>query len=677
MISRSWKDCKLIVDGETVVLQNAAICSRWRLNSEGLALVSLENRATGYCWEGMGTAPVCMTPPQVQPEWDTQILETDLRSRRWRVQCTWRDGCRSVCRWFVLYPESPFLTTGTRWENPPEDAFRRLEQRGAVPTGAEEPPVPGATSFVFGDVMMVVPLPRAHLRWSCIRLVDQTDVHDTLVWEQSALVYPAECVECSGSFLAIEDVVTGESLLVGRHAPITPAPGPQFRLERGSLYVLQNGCAGPIPEGAVGCDCVLGVGAGERLWEAYRRFYRLGWQAPWQSRAMLTSNTWGDRNRDSRVCEAFLVEEIRRAAIIGLDAVQIDDGWQKGTTQNSASPHGGVWEGYYGVDPDFWTPHPVRFPNGLEPVASYAASQGVALGLWFSPDSSKEFANWRRDADTLLNLWCRYKVAIFKLDGVKLSTPLARKRYLSLLERVSALSQRQILLQQDITAQERMGYLAERQYGTLFVENRYTDFANYYPHRTLRNLWMLCRYIPAQRMQFEVPNPRRNTERYQDDPFAPERYSMDYLFASVMPAQPLLWMELSGLGEGDWSCLERIIAIFRQHRDAMWRCDVRPIGQEPSGQAFTGFVWQEPQQRREGYLLLLREYTRAESFAFFEAPRQADLRLLCANHPVSSEYRHDGTLHAHFVQPRTYAFYRWTTTATQANSDIAAQRPPV
>ena len=42
-----------------------------------------------------------------------------------------------------------------------------------------------------------------------------------------------------------------------------------------------------------------------------------------------------------------------------------------------------------------------------------------------------------------------------------------------------------------------MGYLAAREYGTLFVENRYTDFGNYYPHRTLRNLWMLARYVPC------------------------------------------------------------------------------------------------------------------------------------------------------------------------------------
>ena len=128
------------------------------------------------------------------------------------------------------------------------------------------------------------------------------------------------------------------------------------------------------------------------------------------------------------------------------------------------------------------------------------------------------------------------------------------------------------MLQQDITAEQRMGYLAAREYGTLFVENRYTDFGNYYPHRTLRNLWMLARYVPAQRMLFELLNPARNTERYRADPLAPGRYTADYLFASVMAAQPLLWMELSGLGRQDAARLQQIIGVSAPGGDVGVRC---------------------------------------------------------------------------------------------------------
>ena len=66
--------------------------------------------------------------------------------------------------------------------------------------------------------------------------------------------------------------------------------------------------------------------------------------------------------------------------------------------------------------------------------------------------------------------WRTYGVAVFKLDGVKLRTPAARAKYLSLLEMVTAPSGRRVMLQQDITAEQRMGYLAAREYGTLFVD---------------------------------------------------------------------------------------------------------------------------------------------------------------------------------------------------------------
>ncbi len=434
----------------------------------------------------------------------------------------------------------------------------------------------------------------------------------------------------------------------------------QFLLAENCLCVLQNGCAGAPPAGTVGCTCVLGTAPAERLWEQYRAFYRLGWQAPWQRHVLLLSNTWGDRNRDARVCETFVLQEIDRAAALGLDTVQIDDGWQKGTTVNSARPLGGVWEGYYAADADFWTPHPERFPRGLYPVAEHAAARGVALGLWFSPDSSGEFANWRRDAETLLRLWRTYGVAVFKLDGVKLRTPAARAKYLSLLEMVTAQSGRCVMLQQDITAEQRMGYLAAREYGTLFVENRYTDFGNYYPHRTLRNLWMLARYVPAQRMLFELLNPARNTERYRADPLAPGRYTADYLFASVMAAQPLLWMELSGLGRQDAARLQQIIGVYRLHREAMWACDVRPVGQEPDGRSFTGFAFTSPCGQK-GYLLLFRENVPESAFTFTRMPQKARLRLLCANGPVGQGYTPAGDLCLRFAAPRTYAFYQWQT----------------
>ena len=58
----------------------------------------------------------------------------------------------------------------------------------------------------------------------------------------------------------------------------------------------------------------------------------------------------------------------------------------------------------------------------------------------------------------------------------------------------------------DVTAGRRWGYHYGNEYGNLFLENRYTDWSNYYPHWTLRNLWMLSRYVPPQNLQIEFLN---------------------------------------------------------------------------------------------------------------------------------------------------------------------------
>ena len=179
-------------------------------------------------------------------------------------------------------------------------------------------------------------------------------------------------------------------------------------------------------------------------------------------------NTWGDRSQDSRVCEEFMLKEIEAGAKLGVDIIQIDDGWQKGVTVNSKARKSSIWEGFYAADPDFWTVHPQRFPHGLKPLVKNAAAHGIRFGLWFAPDSSHEFANWRRDVDTILNLHRMYGISSFKLDSVNLLSKKAETNYLNFLTAVERESNNRIALNLDCTAQNRQGYVMWKQFGSLF-----------------------------------------------------------------------------------------------------------------------------------------------------------------------------------------------------------------
>ena len=213
-----------------------------------------------------------------------------------------------------------------------------------------------------------------------------------------------------------------------------------------------------------------------------------------------------------------------------------------------------------------------------------------------------------------------------------------------------------VTVQMDVTRNDRLNYLCGRQYGTVFVENRYTWTANSFPHRILRNLWMISRYLPASRFQFELLNPDLNADKYAPaDPFAPQRYSMDYLFASVMLSNPLFWMEMQFLPARRREELARIMPIWKGLQKQLAQADVCPIGEKPSGRSMTGFCIFT--NGTPAYLLLFREVT-DRTQAWIPAPvEKAETEILAANGAckVSVENRF---VSAEFESPRSYALVK-------------------
>ena len=317
----------------------------------------------------------------------------------------------------------------------------------------------------------------------------------------------------------------------------------------------------------------------------------------------IISNTWGDRSQDKCVCEEFIKKEIDKACFLGVDIVQIDDGWQQGATANSVLAKSNVWGSGYRDNKDFWNIHKDKFPNGFSGITEYAKSKGIKLGLWFSPDAKNSYEAWQEDAKTLCDLYDKYNIEHFKVDGVTVADKESEENLVSFLTYVDSHAKGKVTFNLDITAGERLGYLFNRKFGELFVENRYTDWGNYYPHNTLRNLWQLSKYIPSTKMQFEVLNPERNKDKYTDD-LAPSAYDIDYIFASVMVANPLIWMEMSSLSEDNLNKLQSIISVYRKFRNDFLY--VEPIGDTPDGFSLTGF---RIYGKDNNYVILLKELT--------------------------------------------------------------------
>lgn len=465
------------------------------------------------------------------------------------------------------------------------------------------------------DQLERLPLAAWHTELGVVELMDRTDGHDNLAAERVWRIGPKEAIKVATCLATITDPLADAGLALLKHAPlpdVRPVKNAEDVIASDRLVRLRGHGAGA--EGQGYAWSVVGWQGGR--WERSAALHRL--QSCFRvfrpgRDGLLVSNTWGDRNRDARINEPFVQAEIAAGAALGVDVCQVDDGWQKGITANSAqAAKGGVWNGFWAADPQFWTPHPQRFPNGLAGLAAAAKARGMGFGLWFAPDSSNDFCNWEKDAAVLIDCHQRLGIRHIKVDGVKAHTKAGEINLQQFLARVRSGTDGALSIDLDVTAEVRPGYFGAMQVGPLFLENRYSDWRSWHPHATLRNLWQLAWYVAPQRLRIEFLNPERNQDKYGDDPLAPMRYATDYPFATTLVANPLAWFEVSNLSAETAKPITALAQVWRQHRDELHAGTVLPIGDCPSGAAWTGFC-----SRGEGVaqVLVFRERTREASCA--------------------------------------------------------------
>ncbi|MEM6315748.1 MAG: alpha-galactosidase, partial [Planctomycetota bacterium] len=471
----------------------------------------------------------------------------------------------------------------------------------------------------FAGLFDLLPMADRHLTLTRVDLRGVTDEHHEIAaTTRTNFIGAPRRLGLTGNLFSIDDPHTGTGLVLVRHGMLPASAYPPRRgsadlqLHRGTIALLDattRPTDEPTDDGWFESDwhallAYTGGPAGRtRLLQRYEQHLR----RPELSPRRMLSNTWGDRGRDGRLGEQFLLDEVDAAADLGVDIVQIDDGWQAGRSANSVDPTGGKWTGFW-EDETFWDPHPQRLPNGLEPILAATAKHDLRLGLWYAPDSADDFANWPRDVERILQLHQRYGVDHFKLDSVDITSGRGQANFDKLLDGLRVGSGGRVVLDLDATAGRRPDYLGRPDTGPVFVENRYTDWGNYQPHLTLRALWQLTHWIDPARLRFEWLNPDRNTDRYpQASPLAPSAMGIDYLFAITMVAQPLAWLELQQLDAARRETLRPLVRRWCGHRDAWSGASVLPIGAAPGGGSWTGFQIVTADESAATHVVLFRE----------------------------------------------------------------------
>lgn len=695
-MTHSGTHCYASLEEGQLTVGTPLIERSWKLGPDGLIPLALTDRSKRTEWLDAAVAADqaafkhlafdAVGGYELRQRFDD---EERRAPRHLLVELTAQAGSVDLKWQFRLYDDTPlirqsvYLRKSAAAGNAARDGAQTVDglavgEAATNGNGVERKPSRGYSPAESIDFLPLAPL---HCRWQTVDLIDVTDHSNNLVTASEGLLYTnATPLTRTGQLISFDQTLTGAGLLVIKESPARIGQlheAGDFVISSKRLWVIGSGVTGQDLELAQGewveaYGCAIGVYAGGAFGKAglMRRYHSCLQASRGEDDCYVMSNTWGDRSRDGRVTESFILQELDIAARLGITHVQIDDGWQKGATSNSVIP-GGTWADYYSKHADFWDVHPERFPNGLESVAQRARELGIRLGLWFSPDSADEFTHWEADAAVLHRLWRDYGVAHFKLDGIIIASKLAESRFLRFMSQASRLCDGQLSFNLDTTSGRRLGYLYHTSYGNLFLENRYSDFRNYYPHWTLRNLWTLSPYVPASKLQIEFLNTDRNTGLYGDDPLAPAACGIGYSFAASMFASPLAWMELSGLSEAQIQTLQPLIALYNRLRPDLAGGHVLPVGAEPNGVSWTGL--QCMTDTHNGYLLAFREWTDTTcgTFRLWGATGKVTLDCLVRSDGEQSisvqdmsttmtETHDSDVVQLSLGRPHSFALYRYT-----------------
>ncbi len=647
-------ECQVLLQNGILTLENTLIRRQYRWNSGRLIGLRIDDVARGHGWNLEGRLPDLLpaVPASTPASGRLAVTEqpaTAASPAYVRAEVITALGDLIIKRIFRLYPDCPAIACD-------------LYLRGAI---GETPPRANLERLA---------LPGVHWRAKAVQFFDVTDRHNTLVYERAVLPFRSE-LPLEGNLLYLDEILRDRGLFVLKEAPSSYAqlhyPGADFVVKQGEIRAVGLGVAAPDlhPEtwtrayGVV--TGVTGDGEAGRL-QALRTYQaQLRVHQPDRDE-MVLMNTWGDRGQDTRLNEGFALAELQAGAKLGISHLQLDDGWQWGRSSNSAFSGGsleGIWE-----NPDYWKPHPERFPNGLGPVVARGQELGIEVCLWFNPSKDNSYEHWSEDAATLIELYRQHGIRTFKIDGVQVLDKEAETHLRDMFDAVRAATDGGVVFNLDVTAGQRYGYHYFNEYGNIFLENRYTDWSNYYPHWTLRNLWMLSRYVPPQNLQIEFLNVWRNADAYAlNDPLAPQQVPFAYAFAVTMMAQPLAWFEATGLPPEAFAIAD-VVQRYREHQVAIHAGQIFPIGEEPSGTGWTGF---QSLRRREGYLLVMREHNhRPNTMMRLYELAECDLTLRCVLGEGEDRVVRvgaEGQVSFQLPNPYSFALYAYQVAARQSD----------
>jgi hypothetical protein len=304
----------------------------------------------------------------------------------------------------------------------------------------------------------------------------------------------------------------------------------------------------------------------------------------------ILSNTWGPADPDGArfTEEDNLMREIPALARIGVEVLQIDDGWQKG-------------EGRYYEAKGFLP----KYKNGWSDIKAEADKYGLRFGLWVTAkySTAKElnknvdelgFVAWKVDFDQLNNR-ADYEDRISK--------------YREVMKHAWMKTQFTLCPEYD---DPRYGWYYCKEYGSIYFQNIQESLPAHLtmvPYQVLRQHWLMSRYFNSNKLQVMLQNPKRTNPQRSDAPL----HSHSYCFAMGVPFVPCFFQSAQYLDSAGQKELKAFISLYKEQRSDIFKCYTFPIGDKPDNQSWSGFQMMNEDSGGRNYILLFRELHNAES----------------------------------------------------------------
>ncbi len=393
---------------------------------------------------------------------------------------------------------------------------------------------------------------------------------------------------------------------------------------------------------------------------AVKRFDRARYPFLPERDGMVMSNTWGsggawwsDGSEGSPAAtnKSRLLREIESCGDLGIDVLQIDNGWFYPPITSREERHKGSWE-----------PHPERLPGGWFPIRSAADEAGIGLGLWFPYHVAKN------NPEIIADNVCKGNFRRLKLDfmGLKTVDDVAEFRE-AVPELLRHIDDPDTGINWDVTEGiPRVGYFFARQWGNLFLSNRengpgpmkHGSHIEYAPRLALRDTWQLAHVMNLNQMQITI----------QDKDATPRDYSNAYLYphsyglAIALMGIPLFFQETQFLSDEARAELKPVLEKYKEHRLSMWNGYTFPIGKIPDDHSWTGFQSID-ENLEEGYIIVFREIYAEENNKKMQLHFLREEKLKIEN--VLSEDEHtaevdkNGFFSFHIEEPGSYLWLRY------------------